>query len=563
MAQSPTELPALAARFADFGAGAPVGPHAAPSILEWITLLSIVLVVLVIACSTGVATWLVQRHDRKRRDVEDALRWSREKLDLALRSAKVGTWTWNRETDVSDSDEYLPKLLGVDGPLRSGLKSVQPFVVAEDWPKLLAALGSCQIVGSILDTEFRVRWPDGSLHYLTVRGQVFADEKGQPNRLTGVCQDITDRRLTEEALRESQNQLALAVQSAYIGTWEWDFNTNRSVWDARMHAFFDVDRESFDGTYEAFAKMLHPNDLARVRAEVAQCIQDGSDLDTEYRIISAQGAKRTLAAKARVYRNHAGEPYRITGICLDLTRQKQAEEQLRSTAEALKKSNRELELFAYAASHDLQEPVRAVSGCAELLQRRHASKLDDNARELINHVVDGANRMRALISGLLSYSRIGAANSKPMTMVDLEAVWKATLASLSLTILETQAKITHDMPLPVIQGDAAHLNQLLQNLLSNALKYRSEAPPQIHLSVELSDAEWHFTLSDNGIGIEPQYFERIFVLFQRLHTRVHYSGTGIGLALCKKIVELQRGHIWVESEPGCGSKFHFTFPNDR
>jgi len=560
---SPTDISALAAGFADFGAGAPAGPHAPTPFAGWASAGALALVVLVVAVGAGLATWLLQRQERKRRDIEDALRWSREKLDLALRSAQVGTWTWNREKDVSDSDEYLPKLFGVDGPLRSGLKSVQPFVVPEDWPKLISSLLSCQSVGSVLDTEFRVRWPDGSLHYLSVRGQAFADEKGLPNRLTGVCQDVTERHLAREALQLSQDQLALAVQSAYIGTWEWDIRANRSVWDARMHALFDLDQDGFEGTYEAVAALIHPEDQVRVREEIGQCIQDRTDLDTEYRIITPKGVRRTLATKGRVYCDDSGQPSRFIGICLDLTRQKQDEEQLRATAAELAKTNKELELFAYAASHDLQEPVRAVSGCAELLHRRHAPQLDESARELINHILDGAARMRALISDLLAYSRVGTARSRPMTRVELEPVWAATLASLNLTISETQASVTHDLPLPAIQGDATQLGQLFQNLLSNALKYRSEAPPKIHLAVQPAAGEWHFTLSDNGIGIEPQYFERIFVLFQRLHTRAHSPGTGIGLALCQKIVEIHGGRIWVESEPGQGSKFHFTFPNHQ
>ena len=242
----------------------------------------------------------------------------------------------------------------------------------------------------------------------------------------------------------------------------------------------------------------------------------------------------------------------------EIVERKRAEEQLKRTMADLQRSNKELEQFAYVASHDLQEPLRMVSSYTQLLARRYQDRLDQDAHEFISYAVDGAERMQRLINDLLAYSRVGT-RGKPFGRTDCEQALQNTLANLQTAIDETKATVTHD-PLPTVLADESQLTQVYQNLLSNAIKFHGQAPPTIHIGAERNDGEWVFSFQDNGIGMDPQYYERIFVIFQTLHPRDQYPGTGIGLALCKRIVERHGGRIWVESEPGRGSTFYFTIP---
>jgi light-regulated signal transduction histidine kinase (bacteriophytochrome) len=245
-------------------------------------------------------------------------------------------------------------------------------------------------------------------------------------------------------------------------------------------------------------------------------------------------------------------------VAIAVQRQR-AQAALARSAEELIRSNQELQQFAYVASHDLQEPLRAVTGYLSLIQERLRDQLDAKAQHQIEGAVQGARRMHTLIEDLLELSRVGT-RGKEFQPADLNTVLETALGSLSALGKETNATVTCD-PLPTLNVDASQITMLFQNLIGNALKFHGDRPPAIHVSASPQAGQWVFATRDNGIGIEPQYFERIFQIFQRLHTRKQYPGTGIGLAICKKIVERHGGRIWVESQPGQGSIFYFTIPD--
>jgi len=270
--------------------------------------------------------------------------------------------------------------------------------------------------------------------------------------------------------------------------------------------------------------------------------------DGEYRILEYHNTLRTDGVISPVVR----------AIAHDITERKGVEKALKKKTEELARSNEDLEQFAYVASHDLQEPLRTVTSYVQLLAKRYEGKLDSDADEFIRFAAGGAIRMWKLINDLLTYSRVGT-QGKELSPTDSQEVLAQSVDDLKVAIEENGALVTHD-PLPMVMADRPQLGQLFQNLIGNAVKFRGNEPPRIHISASRNGNGWTFSVRDNGIGIAAEYAERIFVIFQRLHTRQEYAGTGIGLAICKKIVERHGGRIWVESEVGKGATFHFILP---
>ena len=306
--------------------------------------------------------------------------------------------------------------------------------------------------------------------------------------------------------------------------------------------------------------------IARVFAQdpssaswIDEIVQQGAIKDVEKTYRTKEDRDVPVLFSGSVMRDEAGAVQGVVCVAQDITERKRTEEQLRKTAAELARSNSELEQFAYVASHDLQEPLRKVSSYTELLARRYQGRLDANADRFIAYAVDGVARMRALIDDLLTYSRVGRGDLavEPVALAPLMA---QTLIDLEAAIHDSGAVVTYD-PAPTVMANPSQLHQVLQNLIGNAIKFHGPAPPpRIHVSATRQGHEWVCAVRDNGIGLEPQYAERIFVIFQRLHTRAEYPGTGIGLAICKKIAERHGGRIWVESQVGQGATFYVALP---
>ena len=382
--------------------------------------------------------------------------------------------------------------------------------------------------------------------------------------LTGVIEfvrDISEKKHTEEALQESEERFRVASLSINDVVWEWDLATGGLKWFGDIDGLLGYDPGEFPRTIEAWEELIDPEDHNRAMTALDRHITEGYQYDEEYRVRRKDGGISYWQDKGTAIRDKEGKAVRMFGAVTDITKRKDAEEALKRKTEELQRVNRELEHFAYVASHDLREPLRKISNFTELLADRYRGQLDEKADKYIWFVVDGAKRMDRLIEDLLAYSRAGRA----------ELIWEATSAEqvvrlavsdLEKFLEENSAKVTYS-DLPIIQVNPVQLGQLMRNLIQNAVKFRGEESPCVHVSAQKTGNEWVFSVIDNGIGIDPQYWERIFGIFQRLHTRSEQTGTGIGLAISKKIVEHHGGRIWVESEPGKGSTFHFTLPVAR
>jgi PAS domain S-box-containing protein len=365
----------------------------------------------------------------------------------------------------------------------------------------------------------------------------------------------------EEALKESEEKLKLALESGSIGVWVWDIPASTIEWDERMERIFGIETGSFGRTYAAFESCLIDEDIPHTRKAIKKALEEDFPLQTVYRIKFGKTDVKYISAKGHVTKDAKGIPVRMTGVCYDITEMKRDTEQLLFTLnEELLRSNKELEQFAYVASHDLQEPLRMVSSFTQLLAQRYGDKLDQDAKEFIQFAVDGASHMQALINDLLAYSRIQT-RGKGFSDVDMQDALTKAVYNLGVKIQEKNALVTHD-ELPVVSADEGQMIQLFQNLIGNAIKFSGKSPI-VHISAREEINHLIFSVKDNGIGIEQQYFERIFQIFQKLHPKDEYEGNGIGLAICRRIVDRHGGKIWVESQKGKGSTFYFILNKNK
>ena len=377
---------------------------------------------------------------------------------------------------------------------------------------------------------------------------IWVEVRGYPaeSGMSAYFRDITARKERERELQHIRERMEFALNATDAVVWDWNIDEDRASFYPSAESLYGTTVE----TWEDFVEVIHPEERQKVREGIENTLETGEPKYEEIRIVR-DGEVRWIEAPGHPIQDDDG-PTRVIGVARDITERKTYERKL-------KESNERLQQFAYAASHDLQEPLRMVSSYLRLIKRRYADKLDEDGRDFIEFAVDGADRMRAMIDGLLEYSRVGT-QGEPFEPVDLNDVLEDVMADLQIQIEEHDTEITVE-DLPTVEGDASQLRQLFQNLLDNAIEYSGDEPPRVDVSATRSGDEWILSVTDEGIGIDPEDQERIFEVFQRLHTQDEHAGTGIGLALCKRIVERHGGEIWVDSTPGEGATFSLTLQN--
>ena len=370
-----------------------------------------------------------------------------------------------------------------------------------------------------------------------------------------VLKDTTTRTQVETELGIVFDALKSAMVGVIIASLEGKINF---VNPAFLNIFRYKDQNEVIG--KNAAELFAPKKV-RTFADLTAVIDNVKGDREEFNVHREDGSVFSVEVSCSNVSDKAGNIIGRMAFFVDVTERKQIKKKLKRTLADLKRSNTDLQQFAYVASHDLQEPLRMVASYTQLLEERYQDKLDTDAKEFIQFAVDGALRMQRLINDLLSYSLVGA-RQKPVKPTDCNSVLSQVIANLSVTIEQNNVIITND-DLPTVMADASQMQELFKNLVGNAIKFRSEHAPRVHVSAKQNGNKWLFSVQDNGLGIDPQYNDKIFLIFQRLHSKEEYPGTGIGLAICKRIVERHGGKIWVDSNVGMGSTFYFTLPLKR
>jgi len=426
-----------------------------------------------------------------------------------------------------------------------------------DVDKVVACIRHVLDKGEASECEV-TRLDTGEIRYFHNRYAPEFDANGKVASVIGVCRDVTAYRQALEALKVKEERLAQSQEIARLGSWDWDIVRNKVEWSDMAYDIYTPDGRPASPTYEDFLKAVHPDDRDRVDAAVRATFVYDRPFDIEHRVLSQTNGERTVQARAKVFRDAKGVPIRMAGTVHDVTTAKEAEQAMREAMDRLSESNTDLERFAYIASHDLQEPVRTVVSFTQLMERQLGDRLSAEDREIFTFVITAAKRMSQLITDLLLFSRVNA-RSLPFAPVPLAEACRAAIDNLHESILENQAEVRVG-ELPELMADKTQLIQLFQNLIGNSIKYRhADAAPKVTISAERVGGEWIVSVTDNGIGIAATD-QDIFEIFRRLHSASNFPGTGVGLAVCKRIVLRHQGRIWYESSEEKGTSFHVAFP---
>ncbi|HTB06300.1 MAG TPA: PAS domain S-box protein [Bacteroidia bacterium] len=488
-------------------------------------------------------------------ETERQLRTAEEQFRLMVKNAKdYAMLMLDTEGNIQTWNEGAERIKGYKAEEVIG-KPISIFYTEEDNKKGIPA-HNLKVAREKGDSEvegLRVR-KDGSTYWADTMYTSLYDDDGKLNGFFKVTRNITPRKKAEGDLKELNNFLDSVLENIPNMVFVKDAKDLKFVrFNRAGEKLLGYSKQDLLGKndYDFFPKEQADFFVDNDKAVLGQ--QDIVDIPEEP--IDTKRGTRWLHTRKIPIMGPKGNPEYLLGISEDITEIRNAQLELEKKTKELERSNTELEQFAYVASHDLQEPLRTVSSYVQLLASRYHGKLDKDADEFIDFAVDGSKRMRLLIQSLLEYSRVNRV--KPFEWVDVNNVLDEVMLDMQDQIKESGAKIIHN-GLPKIHGDVVLIGQLFQNLIGNAIKFRGDEIPEIHISAKKQNDKYLFSVKDNGIGMLQEYGEKIFVIFQRLNNRNKYPGTGIGLSICKKIVERHGGKIWVESEPGKGSNFFFT-----
>ena len=522
------------------------------------------------------------------RELREQVERSPEILEFIRCAALDGLWYWDLRQPANEwMDDRFWKLLGYDPSQMPHLASAWQGLIHPD--DLQCALANFERhvadPSHAYDQIVRYRHANGSTVWVRCRGLVLRDADNKPYRMIGAHVDVTELAIAKQELERTNSDLAerirlrtseLAnVQDRLAHTELTNQRARESdlrqlieglpllVWTCTPEGpcdYLSAQWVAYTGIPEAeqlgtgWTAQLHPDDLPNIQAAWGTSVASGKPLDTEFRIRRYDGEYRWFQTRALPMHGADGAVEKWFGTNTDIHDRKMLEQALRERTNALETSNGELEQFAYIASHDLQEPLRTITSYVQLIERRYAQRLDDRGRQYMTHVVSGARKMRSLIVDLLDYSRATMAPVEESS-ADAHAALSSAQAALETLIAESGAKIS-SAALPVVAMDAGSLVRVFQNLLSNAIHYSAGRRPEIHVDCVIEGGWATLSVQDNGIGIAPEYQRRIFQMFQRLHTHLEKPGTGVGLALCRRLVARANGEIWVKSEPGAGATFY-------
>ena len=487
----------------------------------------------------------------ERKRAEQALK---EANDIINRSPAV-TFLCRNETawPVEFVSENVARLCGYTAEeFTSGRAAYTAVVHPDDLERVgeeVADFSSEPDRTSFTQRPYRIVTKDGKVKWVENVTHIRRDAKGNITHYEGVVVDITERRQAEVEVAELKHEIEYILGATKTGL---------DIIDAEFNIRY-IDPEWQKAYGDPAGRKCYEYFMGRSEVcpgcGIVQALETKSPSVTEEILVRENN--RPVQVTTIPFQNQDGE-WLVAEVNVDIAERKRMDEALAERTRSLERSNAELQQFAYVASHDLQEPLRMVASYVQLLARRYRGRLDPDADDFIDYAADGAKRMQDLINALLEYSRVET-RAMPFTPTDCNHVLQRTLRGLQMAIQEKHAEVTSDH-LPTVMADSIQMGRLFQNLIGNGIRFQEGRTPHVHVSSERLNGEWHFSVKDNGIGLDPQYAERIFAIFQRLHGKREYPGTGIGLAICKRIVERHGGRIWAESTPGAGSTFHFTIP---